>query len=344
MSQIIFCENENSPHSINWSSYLTIIAKIFIFDFIVKVNKLKIRMGKIIVIAGATGNLGGKIVQALLAKEAEVRAIVRYSTDIKKIKKLEEKGVKVFPLDTNNKFEIAKHCIGAHCFISALAGLRETIVDSQKIFLDAAMEANVPRFIPSDYSIDFTNLREGQNRNLDWRREFHTYLQNMPIKATTIFNGPFMDLLVTDMPLVLFKQKRILCWGNPNQRMEFTSTFNIAEFTAEAALEDNTLRYLRIAGDTLTCNDFVKLLTEITSNNYKLFRPGGIGLLNFLIQVTRILSPAKDELYPAWQGMQYMRDMMEGRIIFQKYDNDRYSNIQWTTVKDFLIQEQVDQK
>ena len=95
MSQIIFCENENSPHSINWSSYLTIIAKIFIFDFIVKVNKLKIRMGKIIVIAGATGNLGGKIVQALLAKEAEVRAIVRYSTDIKKIKKLEEKGVKI---------------------------------------------------------------------------------------------------------------------------------------------------------------------------------------------------------------------------------------------------------
>lgn len=90
-------------------------------------------MRKIIVIAGATGNLGGKIVQALLAKEAEVRAIVRYSTDIKD-KKLEEKGVKVFPLDTNNKLEIAKHCIGAHCFISALAGLRETIVDSQKYF------------------------------------------------------------------------------------------------------------------------------------------------------------------------------------------------------------------
>jgi uncharacterized protein YbjT (DUF2867 family) len=53
-------------------------------------------MRKIIVIAGATGNLGGKIVTALLAKGAEVRAIVRLETDLKKIKHLEEKGVKVF--------------------------------------------------------------------------------------------------------------------------------------------------------------------------------------------------------------------------------------------------------
>ena len=40
-------------------------------------------MKKIIVIAGATGNLGGKIVNALLPKEAELRAIVRMETDIK---------------------------------------------------------------------------------------------------------------------------------------------------------------------------------------------------------------------------------------------------------------------
>jgi len=298
-------------------------------------------MRKIIVIAGATGNLGGKIVTALLSKGAEVRAIVRMETDVKKIKDLEEKGVKVFQVDTSNKSEISKHCTGAHCFVSALDGLRETIIDVQRVFLDAAIEANIPRFIPSDYSIDFTNLKEGQNRNLDYRREFHSYLETTPIKATTIFNGPFMDLLTTDMPLIMFKQKRILCWGNPNQIIEFTTTYNVADFTAEAAIDDNTPRFLRITGDRLSCNDFVKLLTELTNKNYRIFRPGGISLLNFVIKMTRFFSPSKNELYPAWQGMQYMRDMMEGRIIFQKYDNDRYLNIKWTSVKDFLIKEQV---
>ena len=45
-------------------------------------------MRKIIVVAGATGNLGGKITQALLAKDVEVRAIVRLETDINKIELL----------------------------------------------------------------------------------------------------------------------------------------------------------------------------------------------------------------------------------------------------------------
>ncbi len=38
--------------------------------------------------------------------------------------------------------------------------------------LDAAVAAGVPRFIPSDYSLDFTKTRPGENRNLDLRRRF----------------------------------------------------------------------------------------------------------------------------------------------------------------------------
>ncbi len=148
-----------------------------------------------------------------------------------------------------------------------------------------------------------------------------------------------MDLLTTDMPLIMAKQKRILCWGNPNQIFELTTTNNIADFTAHAALDDNAPRYLRIAGDRLSANDFVRLLTELTGKKYKLFRPGGIRLFNAVIKMTKFFSPGKQELYPPWQGMQYMRDMMEGRVIFQDYDNKRYPNLNWTTAKAFLVKE-----
>lgn len=294
-------------------------------------------MKKIIVIAGATGNLGGKIVTSLLAKGAEVRAIVRKETDPKKVKALEEKGVIVLETDMSNKSKLALHFEGAHCFVSALSGLEDTIIHTQRILLDAAIEAKVERFIPSDYSSDFTNLVEGQNRNLDFRRRFHELIDTTQIKATTIFNGPFMDLLTTDMPLILFKQKKILCWGDANQKLEFTTTYNVAEFTAEVAIDNDTPRYLRIAGDVLSCNEFVELMTSLTSQKHKLLRPGGIKLLNTLIKVIRFFSPSESELYPAWQGMQYMRDLMEGRIQIQNHDNNRYPNIQWTTVKDFLV-------
>ncbi len=301
-------------------------------------------MKNTILVAGATGNLGGKIVDALLAKGANVKAVLRFETDTVKAQALEEKGVAVSRINMTDTKEMAKACEGVDCVFSALSGLRETVIDAQKILLDAAVAANVPRFIPSGFASDYTNLIAGQNRNLDLRREFDTYADKAPIKVTTIFNGPFMDLLVTDMPLILPKKQRILCWGNPDQIIEFTTTYNIAEFTANAALDTDTPRYMRIAGDRLTCNDFVKLLPKLTGKPYKLFRPGGIGLLNVIIKITRFFSPSRKELYPAWQGMQYMRDMMEGRIIFTAYDNNRYPGMHWTSVEEFLTSEKIELK
>jgi hypothetical protein len=297
-------------------------------------------MSKTIAVLGATGNLGTKIITNLIKQGADVIALVRPQSSKEKVQKLTKLGAKICVHNMHAE-EVAQHLIGVDCAVSALAGLRDTIIDAQKIFVDAAVLAKVPRFIPSDFSSDFTNLVPGQNRNLDWRREFHQYLSTKLIAATTIFNGPFMELLTTDMPLIMFKQKKILCWGNPDQIIEFTTTHNIAEFTAHAALEDSTPRYLRIAGATLSCNGFVQLLTQLTGKQYKLFRPGGIGMFNIVIKLTRFFSPSKTELYPAWQGMQYMRDIMEGRIIFQSYDNARYPGIQWTSLKQFLEQEQV---
>ena len=301
-------------------------------------------MKKIILVAGATGNLGGKIVETLLKNGAEVRAIVRQETNQDKIAKLEQKGVRIFMVDTKNKSQIINACMGVDCVVSALAGLRDVIIDTQKILLEAAIEAKVPRFIPSDYCTDFTNLIDGQNRNLDVRREFHTHLVNAPIQATTIFNGAFMDLLTAEMPLILFKFKRILYWGNPNVKMDLTTTFNIAEFTANVALDENTPRYLRIAGDSVNAIDVQKIMTDITGLKFGMFNPGGIGLFNTIIKVANFFNKGSEELYPAWQGMQYMRDMMEGKAVIKSHDNERYKNIHWTSVKEFLISENVKSK
>ncbi|PBQ33458.1 NmrA family protein [Sphingobacteriaceae bacterium] len=296
-------------------------------------------MEKIIVVAGATGNIGTKIVDALLANAPlglEIRALVRKTSDTLKISSLEQKGIKVFQINMHDKNEIAKACLGASCVVSVLAGLEDTVIKAQKVLLDGALLAGVPRFIPSDFSTDFTRLSPGKNRNLDLRREFHTYLDKAPIKATTIFNGAFMDLLTTDMPLILFKKKRILSWGNSTIKMDFTTTLNVAEYTAKVALDDETPRYLRIAGDSASTEDVRKIMTELSTSPYKLFRPGGISLLNAIIHIAKLFDRSKTELYPAWQGMQYMRDMMEGKAVLNHHDNLRYT-MRWTGIKDYLI-------
>ncbi len=301
-------------------------------------------MTKTIVLAGATGNLGTKISQALIEQKVNVRAVVRPESDSQKLKALKAKGVEVRQVDFKNAAELAAACQGADCVVSALSGLHEVVVVAQKQLLDAAVQAGVPRFIPSDYSLDFTNLEPGQNRNLDLRREFHTYLDKAPIQATTIFNGAFMDLLTDEMPLILYKRKRILCWGNPDEVMDFTLTDDVAQFTARVALDDKTPRYLHIAGDRVSARQMVPIASEVTGEKFKLLRIGGIGLLNVLIKVTKTLSPSTNDLYPAWQGMQYMRDMMEGRVKVNTYANNRYPDVHWTSIKDYLLAQNVRQK
>lgn len=296
-------------------------------------------MSKKILVAGATGNLGGKIVDALIEKGADVYAIVRSSTDIKKIDHLKTKGVKLSQIDTNNIEEVTKACIGMDCVVSALSGLRDVIIDTQKILVDASIKAKVPRFIPSDYSLDFTNLIDGKNRNLDLRREFHKYLENKPIAVTTIFNGAFMDLLSGDMPLIVPQIRRIVYWNDSEQIMDFTTTFDVAKFTANVALDSDTPRYLHVAGDRVDSQDVRDIVSEITDKEFKILKVGNIGFLEFLIKIAKKFSKDNGELYPAWQGMQYMRDMMEGQVKINSYDNDRYPDMHWTTVKEFLISE-----
>lgn len=299
-------------------------------------------MKKIILVAGATGNLGLRIIKSLVNQDAEIRAVVRPTSDPEEVKTLEKLGVQIYRVENWSLEDLKAACIGVSCVVSSLAGLREVVIDAQKVLLDAALAAGVPRFIPSDYSLDFTKFSAGENRNLDLRREFHQYLDTKSISATSIFNGAFAELLTNEMPMILFKQKMILYWGNADHQMGFTTMDNTAEFTAKVALDSSTPRYLRVAGDLISPRDIKNVVSEITGQKFRLFRPGGQSLLGVIIKIARKLAPAEKELYPAWQGMQYMHNMIDDRSNMDKLDNDRYPEIKWTTVRELLENHQLE--
>ncbi len=291
---------------------------------------------KTIILAGATGDLGGRIARALVKRGAIVKALARRESDLDAIVHLRGAGVVVEKVDFENVAELVKALQGASCVVSALSGLRKTMIDVQTNLLTAAVEAGVPRFIPSDFSLDFTKTSEGTNRNLDLRREFRARLDAAPIAATSILNGMFADLLTGEAPLILFPLNRIVYWGEADQPLDFTTIADTAEYTAAAALDDDTPRDLRIAGDTLTARGLREAASQATGKDFKLFRVGGLGTLDFMIKATRTLMPAEDEVFPPWQGMQYLRNMLSGRGKLDPLDTHRYPEIRFTTVREVV--------
>ena len=103
---------------------------------------------------------------------------------------------------------------------------------------------------------------------------FRRRLDAAPIKATSILNGMFTDLLTGQAPFIIFKLHRVVYWENADQPLDFTTMDDVAAFTASAATDDGTPRDLRIAGDTLTARRLSQAASNATDNAFSVFRAG----------------------------------------------------------------------
>src|SRR5688500_10009668 len=110
---------------------------------------------KTIAVAGATGQLGRLIIQHLGKKDVQIRALVRAESDSTGLQSHTHSKIDIRRIDYNNPGQLADSLKNVSCVISALSGLREVIVDGQSKLLAAALAAGVPRFIPSDFCIDY---------------------------------------------------------------------------------------------------------------------------------------------------------------------------------------------
>ncbi|MGI4742111.1 MAG: alpha/beta fold hydrolase [Janthinobacterium lividum] len=292
-------------------------------------------MNNPILVAGVTGDLGGRIMAALLQRGASVRAIVRVAADAAKVAALTHSGVDVRRVELADVAGLTQACAGVACVVSALAGLREVIVDAQSCLLTAAVAAGVPRFIPSDFCSDYTQQRPGENRNFDLRREFEQLLAAAPIAATSILNGAFGEILTYNTPLLDFKQQQAGYWDDGEWKIDFTTMDDTAAYTAAVALDAATPRFLRIASFQHSPRQLVASAEAAGWGAFKLVRLGSRADLTAHIQQARAANPAgEQQLYADWQQLQYVRSM----FTVQNYplDNDRYSGLIWTSAEDLL--------
>jgi NAD(P)-dependent dehydrogenase (short-subunit alcohol dehydrogenase family) len=293
-------------------------------------------MNTTIAVAGATGNLGGRIVKVLLEKGAHVRTIVRNNTDDNdKIEKLKQQGVEVIKADMNNKTELTSALKGVSMVISALQGLEDVIIDTQFTLLEAAVAAGVSRFMPSDYSVDYTKLSEGENRNFDLRHEFYKRIDKAPIEATSIFNGAFADILAYSAPFIDLKNKSIGYWDNPDWKIDVTTMDDTAAYIADVAMDKSTPRKLLIAGFQISPKELKQLAEDVFDTPFNLTNLGSVADLAAKNKKERAAYPeGEKEVYANWQGSQYLHSMFSAH--HDHLDNDSYPDLKWTGAKEVM--------
>ena len=230
-----------------------------------------------IVLAGAAGDLGTRIAKALVSRGAAVRALVRNDASDADKNRLATIGAKIASADVNDIGSVAAGCEGASCVVSALNGLHDVVVVRQGMLLDAAVKSGVPRFISSDYSLDFTKTTPGGNRNLDLRREFMTRADRAPIKVTSILNGAFMDMLGAEMPIIRRRLRRLLYWGNADQSLDFTTKDDTAASTPPPPRSTTRPENAANRRDTVSARGIAGVMSDITADSTRRCSMGGTG-------------------------------------------------------------------
>jgi uncharacterized protein YbjT (DUF2867 family) len=270
-----------------------------------------------ILIAGATGMLGGQIAHAVLDRGAQLRLLVRTGADqdpskAALIEGLRARGAQTVAGDLTDIASLNAATNGVFTVVSAVQGGPDVIIDGQVALAQAAAANGVRRFIPSDFSVDFFKLPDDSHPNLDIRRTAAQRLADVPIEVSHVLIGGFMEIVFGPMFQMVDREKATVSYfGDANTVLDVTITADSAAMTAKAALSDTAIPGpYSFAGDVMTIADLAGTLSAVDGKDYTLVRRGSIADLEGYIASEQAAGRAM-----AWPtlGAQYAWAMMSGR-------------------------------
>lgn len=194
-------------------------------------------------IAGITGKFA-RVLTFNLLKYPAVK-IKGYCRDPSKVPKSfsENPNVTLHKGDAFDAPALKSFVAGCDVVVCCYLGDDKLMTDGQKLLVDISEEAGVPRYVASDWALDYTKLELGQLFVKDPQIKVKEYLgTKKTIKGVHILVGAFMNpwfsppFNVWDPATATFKY-----WGTGDEVWEGTTYENAAEFTAAICLDKDAV-------------------------------------------------------------------------------------------------------
>jgi hypothetical protein len=147
-----------------------------------------------VALAGATGNVGIPILEALLAAGNHVVVLTRKGSNSAS-KLPQSSDITIKEVDYSSVSDLTAALEGVKVVVSTLATVS---VGSQNPLIDAALAAGVERFLPSEFGSDTTNANSAALPVFKFKVATQDYVkekaaQNPNFSYTLVVTGPFFD-------------------------------------------------------------------------------------------------------------------------------------------------------
>jgi len=179
---------------------------------------------KVISVVGATGNVGSEITTAFLDKKTyTVRVVARPDWQNKeadkksKILSFQQKGAHIVEADLSDTKSIVNALKGTDVVICALSG---AALGLQIAVIEAAKQAGVKRFVPSEFGMDITKVKEFPL--LGGKLQARTAIEASGMEWTYIITGYFLDTTFTPFLGTDLQKHTATIFGDGNAKVTLT--------------------------------------------------------------------------------------------------------------------------
>lgn len=222
-----------------------------------------------ILVAGATGNLGSEITRRLRAKGEAVRGLVRATSAPEKVARLKDLGVEIVTGDLRDRASLERACKGVQTVISTVSiigtaqpgdSFADTDAAGTMSLVDAAKAAGAQRFV--FVSLDVS--RFPATPLIDGKLAVENHLRSGGIDYTILQPPPFMDVWLGPMLFGDASTGQVKVYGSGQGRVPYIASDDVAE-VVERSLGSRGARNATITfggPEAITQRDAVRIFEE----------------------------------------------------------------------------------
>lgn len=223
---------------------------------------------KTVLVVGATGDVGGRVVDPLLARGKRVRALVREGSDPSR---LAAKGVEIVRGDLRDPASLERAVVGMDAVVTTAAGymrrrkgdsLRSVDDIGNRNLVDAARAAGISRFV---FTSILTCDKAREVPHFWQKKLIEDYLEASGVSFVSLRPGAFLGDASARFIARGLEKGRIMAFGPPDVRWTYIHPEDVARCLALAVDEARAVsRRIDLGADRpVSARELAGILTDI---------------------------------------------------------------------------------
>lgn len=231
-----------------------------------------------VLVAGATGFLGGEICRQLLAKNKKVKGLVRTTSDASKVDQLKESGVEIVKGDLKDRSSLKNALQGVSAIISTVSSTLsrqegdsiQTVDDEgQTNLIDAAVDTGVSQFV----YVSFCAIMPGESSPLQTaKRKVEKHLAGSGLNYTILQPTYFMEVWLSPILGFDYPNAKATIYGEGKNKTSWIAIKDVASF-AVASLDNPAAKnsIIELGGpEALSPLEVVKIFEATNGKKFEL--------------------------------------------------------------------------